>query len=244
MENFSQNLPFSNLQVSPIQYHNNEDTIDTISNANSQPTPLPLFHKYSEDDFIQMEYLGKGGNANVYKVYHKQYNRFVAMKQIPLNEAPPYATSHHKRIIMETSILTRIVSIKDPLISRYYLNYYETYQDNVNLYIEMEPGLMTLHELMDAGRRFSNNETIYILYTLVKSLRFLEIHGIVSRDIKPSNVMLTTTDYPHIYDFKIYDFGIGFLMEPNEKLVHPSTFLGYTPDYVAPEVLQALHHTN
>ena len=195
-----------------------------------------MFPSFPQDDFFFLELLGKGGNAQVFKAYHKRNHRFVALKQIPFKDSAALGENNQKRINMETSIVTTILESKNLLIPIYFLKYYGVYQDSQEIYIEMEPGLVTINDLLEAGRSFSQNETISILYDLSKSLNFLENNGIANRDVKPGNVMLIPTSVPHVYDYKIYDFGIGCILDPNEKMTHRNSLLGFTPEYTPPEL--------
>ncbi len=215
----------------------NDDTIELSLNALSpNDNSLPIFPSFPQDDFCFIDLFGKGGNAQVFKAYHKRNHRFVALKQIPLKDSAAFGQNNQKRINMETSIVTTILESKNPLIPMYFLKYYGIYQDSHEIYIEMEPGLVTVNDLIEAGRSFSKNETLSILYDLSKSLNFLEKNGIANRDVKPGNVMLIPNSVPHVYDYKIYDFGIGCILDPNEKMTHRNSLLGFTPEYVAPEL--------
>ncbi len=55
---------------------------------------------------------------------------------------------------------------------------------------------------------------------------------VVHRDLKPGNVMVTTTG-----EVKLLDFGIARLLEPESMVAEPATLALLTPDYAAPEQL-------
>ena len=211
----------------------NDETIDVLQNTNQQDNvgfpSLPIF---PPDDFILLEALGKGGNGIVWKAFHKGGNRLVALKKISKNE---HINSNASRIRIETQIIQKLMKHKTP----YFLDYYGMYQDNTSIYIELQPALLTLGELIESGRSFSHKEILFIISKITDSLLFLQSEGIANRDIKPSNILLLpdSTD-PHHYDFKLYDFGIGYLYSPNEpnRKIHKNTLLGYTPEFIAPEL--------
>lgn len=232
----------SNLQITALQTFlsdfqivspSNEETIDVFQNTNQQEViRFPSFPTFPPDDYILLEALGKGGNGIVRKAFHKRGNRLVALKKIPKNLQ---GNSNATRIRIETEIIQKLIKHKTP----YFLEYYGIYQDNTDIYIEMQPALLTLGELIETGRSFSHKEILFILSKITDSMLFLQTEGIANRDIKPSNILLIPdpTD-PHQYDFKLYDFGIGYLYSHNEpnKKIHKNTLLGYTPEFTAPEL--------
>jgi serine/threonine protein kinase len=63
-------------------------------------------------------------------------------------------------------------------------------------------------------------------------LKYLHSYGIVHRDIKLENVMMSDNSEHAIA--KLVDFGLAKIMGPNEKAAEPFGTLGY----VAPEVMK------
>jgi len=76
---------------------------------------------------------------------------------------------------------------------------------------------------------------------LVDGFAFLQKNGIANRDVKPQNIILVknpnSTESSFLY--KVADFGIGCLLEENQKLLDISTISGFSLYYAAPEVLNA-----
>jgi serine/threonine protein kinase len=70
-----------------------------------------------------------------------------------------------------------------------------------------------------------------ITYQLALGLKYLHKYGIVHRDLKLENVMMTDTSLNSAP--KLVDFGLAKMIGPNEKADEPFGTLGY----VAPEIL-------
>lgn len=63
-------------------------------------------------------------------------------------------------------------------------------------------------------------------------LKYLHNYGIVHRDLKLENIMMTDTSEQSVP--KLVDFGLAKMIGPNEKAEEPFGTLGY----VAPEILE------
>ena len=73
---------------------------------------------------------------------------------------------------------------------------------------------------------YSQNTIRFFMYDLLQGLDYLHSHGIMHRDIKTGNVMLSKEGYVKILDFDLAEF------------LTPETSLKYsigTPGYKAPE---------
>lgn len=98
----------------------------------------------------------------------------------------------------------------------------------------------TLQQALDRGRRWTAAEVARIGATLSRALAAAHARGIVHRDVKPSNVMLTS-DAPGV---KLLDFGIAKLYEAPLGDTLPGTtrsgaILG-TPAYMSPEQIEGV----
>lgn len=72
---------------------------------------------------------------------------------------------------------------------------------------------------------------------LINAVRYLHDFGIVHRDLKLENVMMSDTS--NLAKPKIVDFGLAKIIGPNETADEPFGTLGY----VAPEVLKKKPYT-
>jgi serine/threonine-protein kinase len=80
---------------------------------------------------------------------------------------------------------------------------------------------------LDKQERFAIADTMRIMTDLLNGLQFSHARGVVHRDVKPANVMLTTDGQA-----KIADFGIARI--ESSSMTQAGTVLG-TPAYMSPE---------
>jgi tetratricopeptide (TPR) repeat protein len=79
-------------------------------------------------------------------------------------------------------------------------------------------------------------EAARLVETLARAVHYMHQRGVLHRDLKPNNVLLTADGTP-----KISDFGLAKLLDADTNLSRTETLLG-TPSYMAPE--QAAGDTN
>jgi len=87
-----------------------------------------------------------------------------------------------------------------------------------------------LKKILKKGR-FTEKESIEIIYRILKGLSYLEDNDIIHRDLKPENVIFRNETNPH--EVVLVDFGFSTKTKDYKDLF---TRCG-TPGYVAPEVL-------
>ena len=78
---------------------------------------------------------------------------------------------------------------------------------------------------------FTEEDVALIVYQITEGINYLHKFGVMHRDLKPDNIMLTNKN--DISSLKIMDFGLSKILGPNEKATD-----GFgTLSFVAPEVL-------
>ena len=81
------------------------------------------------------------------------------------------------------------------------------------------------------GHTLSPDEVIFILHRAARALEVAHEQGVVHRDVKPGNLLLTP-----LGQVKLTDFGISLSQEAQSRLTVGGALVG-TPSYLAPEVL-------
>jgi eukaryotic-like serine/threonine-protein kinase len=165
--------------------------------------------------------IGRGGNADVYKVRHRASGKLAALKVISrfLKLAPEVV----QRFLQEFTVIR---PLRHPNIVRA-VGWGE--HDGYNyLAMEFVPGQNLEDRLKEKGP-LSAKETVAIFLQIADGLRYLHAHQIVHRDIKPSNVFLTPANQA-----KLGDFGLLKNLAADTDLTQSRRSMG-TVEYGAPE---------
>ena len=72
-------------------------------------------------------------------------------------------------------------------------------------------------------------ESAQLVETLTRAMHYTHQHGILHRDLKPNNILLTADGTP-----KITDFGLAKLLDENDGVTRTESLIG-TPNYMSPE---------
>jgi len=167
--------------------------------------------------------LGRGGMGVVYKAYEPALTRYVAIKE--LSPALAHDQTLVERFLREARSMA---SLNDPHIIQIYL----IGQDNNQPFFVMEfVDGESLSALIKREGRLQVADALKILHQSAKGLSVAHERGVIHRDIKPGNLMLSQRG-----QIKIADFGIALANHDfNSKLTGTGEFVG-TPGYLSPEV--------
>lgn len=89
---------------------------------------------------------------------------------------------------------------------------------------------MDLFEFIERNNRLSESKTRYVFRQILDAIAHLHSLGLVHRDVKDENILLSAD-----FQVKLIDFGSVSFYNKNQKL-HFSRFLG-TIQYASPEIL-------
>ena len=172
--------------------------------------------------YLVVERLGNGGMGSVYRGVDETLGREVALKILDTTIADSAA-----RLRAEASALARL---SHPGIA----TVYELLEDDDRLVMVMELVRgQTLQSILDEVGVFSPRRAAELCMQALAALSHAHAAGVVHRDLKPGNLMITESG-----SIKIMDFGIARL-EGAINLTNVGQMLG-TPAYMAPE--QVLGH--
>ena len=169
--------------------------------------------------------LGRGGMATVYLARDEKHGRDVAIKVIRQDLS---ASLGHERFLREIEIAARL---RHPNI----VPLYDSGDANGSLFFVMpyEDGQSLRERLRRAGA-LPIADALGILRDVARALAYAHEHGVVHRDIKPDNVMLSG-DAAVVTDFGIAKaVSVALSDAPDATLTQAGTVIG-TPAYIAPE---------
>ena len=173
---------------------------------------------------------GRGAMGTVYEAWDPVISRRVAIKTVRLpDHTDPEAQEGLGRFRREAQAAGRL---NHPTIVAVY-DYGET-DDLAYIVMEYVDG-QALKARLDRGDRLGLAQISAIMEQLLTGLQFSHDRGVVHRDIKPGNVLLTAAG-----TVKITDFGIARI--ESSSMTQHGAMLG-TPAYMSPEQFMG-HHTD
>ena len=176
-----------------------------------------------KDRYKVEELLGEGGMAFVYKARDMQLERDVAIKTLKPNYVDQITfVERFKREAQTAANLNHpnIVQIFDWGIEE------EPYF--VMEYIEGN----TLTSIISSKRSVSLSDALFIGAQVANGLQAAHSQGLVHRDIKPGNIMITPDG-----KVKVTDFGIVSIQDEESDITKTGSILG-TASYISPEQAQ------
>ena len=156
---------------------------------------MDLTGKIIDGKYRIIKAVGSGGMANVYKAQDIRLDRYVAVKVLKEDYAGDEQFVH--RFMKEAQAAARLAH---PNI----VNVYDVGSDNDINYIVME--LMSgpsLNDYLDEKGVLSAQETVDIIYSIALGLNHAHANHIIHRDIKPHNILMTSSHMPKVADFGI-----------------------------------------
>ncbi|MGE5322898.1 MAG: serine/threonine protein kinase, partial [Actinomycetota bacterium] len=167
-----------------------------------------------------IEELGRGAMGVVYKAKDPTIGRTVALKTLRL-DVHGLETAEMVRRFQNEARAAGVLS--HPNI----VTIYDAGEQDGIFYIAMEfmQGT-TLHELLAEHHILPTEDVIQYSRQICKGLDYAHSHGIVHRDVKPANIMITANG-----TVKIMDFGIA---KAGGSMTSTGQVLG-TPNYMSPE---------
>ncbi len=169
--------------------------------------------------------IGRGGAAIVYRAYDPDLNRDVAIKVLsPLLAQNQAVVERFRREARSAALLDHpnIVTIHD------------VGKDGDWHYIVMH--LLegeTLTEIIRHRAPLPPEEVLSILHPLAQALDYAHSRGVVHRDVKPSNIIVSPTGHVTMTDF-------GIALAAHEKRITATGAIVGTPDYMSPEQVEGL----
>jgi serine/threonine-protein kinase len=170
--------------------------------------------------------IGTGGMSDVFIADDLRLHREVAIKVLrsDLARDPSFVTRFNKEALS-------VAALNHPGIVSVYDSGKEETPSGVMPYIVMEyvEG-KTLREIIHKGERFPLQRAVEIVEGILIALQYSHKNGIVHRDIKPGNIMITDSG-----DTKVMDFGIARALADSGATLTSTWNIVGTAQYLSPE---------
>ncbi len=179
-------------------------------------------------DYEVEQHIARGGMGEVYRGRQVSLDRSVAIKVLPLELCADH--DYIDRFLREARAAAHlnhpnIIQIFDAGVS-----------DNIYFFVmELVEG-KNLGQILREQGRIKEHEALYMIQQVAEGLAFAHKMGVIHRDVKPENIMVTNHGA-----VKIGDLGLA-RWKPNEFEVNMSSSgitMG-TPNYISPEQIYGL----
>jgi serine/threonine protein kinase len=175
--------------------------------------------------------LGQGAMGVVYLANDKLTGRQVALKLI--NPMLMNSASARDRFLRE-GLISRDIRHKN-VVSVYDVGEAEGQYYLVMEYLSGENLRNWLHNFIQSGKDIPYGIAEKIIRNILEGLAAAHASGVVHRDVKPENIMLTGNAEAGDYSLKILDFGIARAIDSSAKQAITTTTSTGTALYMAPE---------
>ena len=178
--------------------------------------------------YVIINQIGQGSTGSVYLSHDPYFHRDVAIKvyDIEPNEGLQTGKIARKMFFNEAHMVGMLQHTN-------ILPIYDAGEENNQYYVVSEhiQGARTLEAYCRPDNLLPIDDVVKIIYKCAKALHYAHIRGVIHRDIKPGNIMLTTGN-----DVRIIDFGIAILKDADISRIEG---IAGSPCYMSPEQIKA-----
>ncbi len=184
---------------------------------------MPQTFPKTVSGFEIVSFLGKGAMGQVFKAQQKSLGRFIALKILApeLAANPEYVTRFDREARAAAALShTNVVGVIDTGIDEASKLRFIAFEfvEGVNL-----------EDVIKAKGRLPEREALKMVRDVCKALQHGHEKGLVHRDVKPANVLLSTDK-----TLKLADFGLARQAREDSSVTNFGEIIG-TPHYMSPE---------
>ncbi len=179
--------------------------------------------KFSLGSYVITDWIGQGGMGQVFKAVHHVMGRVCAVKVLPLTRATLEARMN----------FVQEIRMQAALDCPYLVRAYDAGQDgNVHyLVTEYVPG-MDLRRLVRSQGPLPVAQAARILMQAALGLDYAHRQGLVHRDVKPGNILVTPEGEAKVSDVGLAGFAKDLMNDPRAGKIIGTT------DYLSPEQIR------
>ncbi len=210
---------FKSVSSLDVNYLDAKERMQKLAQAVNKLKELEEKTSQPQKRYRLLGLIGKGGMGAVYKAEDTVLNRIVALKllkkELDLNKRAI------ERFLAEAKTAAKLSHPNIVII-------YDVGKFNDRYFIAMEylEGETLLDYLRRKGK-FTVKQILFVASKLFSALHYAHKNGVIHRDIKPQNIMLTKER-----KLKVMDFGLAVLASEIEK---EKGKISGTPFYMSPE---------
>lgn len=180
--------------------------------------------KFTLGAYRILDAIGHGGMGWVFKCEHGLLGRIEAIKVLPKNQTNPRSIESFLREIRAQAQLNHPNLV--------HLTYADTDGDTYFLVTEYVPGT-DLRKMVRHHGPLTMAEAAVIISQAAEALAHAHSRGLIHRDVKPGNLLITDDGRT-----KLADLGLAYFYadDPSSGQKRPKHIVG-TADYIAPEII-------
>ncbi len=179
--------------------------------------------KFFLGQYLITDWIGQGGMGQVFKGVHQVMGRECAVKVLPLDRATQEARNS----------FAREIRMQSQLDCPYLVRAFDAGQDgNVHyLVTEYVPG-MDLRRLVKSQGALPIQHAARIIMQAALGLEYAHAEGLVHRDVKPGNILVTPAGDAKVSDVGLAGFAKDLMNDPRAGKIVGTT------DYLSPEQIR------
>ncbi|CBZ25395.1 putative protein kinase [Leishmania mexicana MHOM/GT/2001/U1103] len=174
--------------------------------------------------------LGQGSYGKVFRAWDEVTGCYLAAKELPLDSSKAYSVAV-REVLQEYTVLTEL---SHPNIVRVVA--FMVMKETARIYMEWMPS-GSLQDVLRHHPRGVLREGVVRRYArdVVSGLAYLHSRGVIHRDVKPANMLLSSDG-----TVKLTDFGTSLVLSDNNRTMKSNALAG-TAAYMAPECVQGTY---
>ncbi len=214
-------------QPAPQSFDTTAQPAPPAPSASPEPT-APAARRVLGERYELGEIVGRGGMSTVHRAYDRHTGQYVAVKVFRAGTDLLHADRRYRREVDLLSTLSApgLVALLDADLGETATPYTTPY-----LVTELVDGLTLSKRIKQST--LTEEQVARLGAALCTTLAYVHQHGIVHRDVKPSNILIPNGAEDGLSEPKLVDFGIAVATDDTRLTLHDST-IG-TANYLSPE---------